>query len=191
MVSISGTRWRKYMNPLEWGPWLYGKFFASHHPFWGYLFACSVAFILALLAWTQIKDKYEAEHPRIAAANQPPNHPAAIVVEGNGSYKGIDTRIYGTDRTGIELKDHGKAETYGLQVGSPKPRTALEMINSFILTSEDVRKGDMSYKGWNFVVSDFLNANVSPKSASDFLSQPTLDKRVEFLKKLKASLPKN
>jgi len=51
------------MNPLEWGPWLYGKFFANHHPFWGYLFACSVALLVALVAWTQIKDKYEAEHP--------------------------------------------------------------------------------------------------------------------------------
>ncbi len=51
------------MNPLEWGPWLYGKFFANHHPVWGYLFACSVALLIALVAWTQIKDKYEAEHP--------------------------------------------------------------------------------------------------------------------------------
>lgn len=54
------------MNPLEWGPWLYGKFFASHHPIWGYLFAGSVGLILALMAWTQIKDKYEAEHKSLA-----------------------------------------------------------------------------------------------------------------------------
>jgi hypothetical protein len=51
------------MNPLEWGPWLYGKFFANYHPVWGYLFACSVALLVALVAWTQIKDKYETEHP--------------------------------------------------------------------------------------------------------------------------------
>jgi len=53
------------MNPLDWGPWLYGKFFAHHHPFWGYLFACGVAVFVALVAWTQIKDKYEAEHPSV------------------------------------------------------------------------------------------------------------------------------
>jgi hypothetical protein len=50
------------MNPLEWGPWLYGKFFANHNPIWGYLFACIIAITIALMAWTQIKDKYEAEH---------------------------------------------------------------------------------------------------------------------------------
>jgi hypothetical protein len=55
------------MNPLEWGPWLYGKFFANHNPFWGYLFACSVALVVAAAAWTQIKDKYEADHPAIVA----------------------------------------------------------------------------------------------------------------------------
>lgn len=50
------------MNPLEWGPWLYGKFFANHNPIWGYLFAFAIAITVAFVAWTQIKDKYEAEH---------------------------------------------------------------------------------------------------------------------------------
>jgi hypothetical protein len=57
------------MNPLDWGPWLYGKFFAHHNPFWGYLFACGVALVIALVAWTQIKDKYEGEHPSVSPSN--------------------------------------------------------------------------------------------------------------------------
>jgi hypothetical protein len=63
MVPISGARWLNFMNPLEWGPWLYGKWFANHNPILGYLFACTIAVFVALVAWTQIKEKYEAEHP--------------------------------------------------------------------------------------------------------------------------------
>jgi hypothetical protein len=61
------------MNPLEWGPWLYGKYFAHHNAAWGYVFACSIGVIVAVVAWTQIKDKYEDDHPKSASV-QPTSH---------------------------------------------------------------------------------------------------------------------
>ena len=49
---------RTSVRDLLFGPLL----FSHHNPVWGYLFACSIALLVALMAWTQIKDKYEAEH---------------------------------------------------------------------------------------------------------------------------------
>lgn len=52
------------MNPLEWLPSLYGKYFANH-PLWvGYLVMCGLAAIAMALAWSLSIAKYNEQHPK-------------------------------------------------------------------------------------------------------------------------------
>lgn len=63
-------KWRKPLNPLNWLPWIYGKYFAGHHPIFWYgaiiLFGALMFYILGAMA----ADKYNKEHPRSDITNE-------------------------------------------------------------------------------------------------------------------------
>jgi hypothetical protein len=49
------------MNPFEWLAWIYGKFFANHHPVWGYVTVCIFASAVAALCWARGIEKYNED----------------------------------------------------------------------------------------------------------------------------------
>jgi hypothetical protein len=105
MHPILRAGWIRFMNPLEWGPWLYGKYFANFNPIWGYLFACTIAVGVALVAWTQIKDKYEAEHPKPTAQVEQKAIIEGLVTDYKKSHDGNNPTIGWLND---KLKDQGK-----------------------------------------------------------------------------------
>ncbi len=109
------------MNPLEWGPWFYGRFFAAHHPFWGYLFASVVALLIALITWMQIKDKYEEHHPKqVEQINEEPPRIGISLGDNvkDNTFKHVET--YGFDKA-VELKGNAQGNKFGTVIAVSDP----------------------------------------------------------------------
>jgi hypothetical protein len=67
--AISGVRWRKFMNPIDWIAWIYGKFFQGH-PYVGGAVVLALWMMVGLVMWVRGVDKYKEEHPTQASKDE-------------------------------------------------------------------------------------------------------------------------
>lgn len=188
LLERGGRKIMEWMNPVEWFAWIYGKVFQGHEYVGGTIVVFSFA-AFGLLLWVRGVDKYREDKKKIEASTSAAvSGPIGIVVKDNGKYEGIGTSINGVQE-GIRVEGSGQAKTYGLEISDPnhpsKPRTVQEQINSFIISSDEARKSKFDLDGWTAVVSNFLDQAIGSKESKEFMEQPTLEKKVEFLKKLK------
>ncbi len=65
--NFNPVQWRKFLNPVDWLAWFYGRFFLNH-PYRGWaVFVCItfvVVLIIATALWVRAIDKYNEEHPK-------------------------------------------------------------------------------------------------------------------------------
>jgi hypothetical protein len=137
---------------------------------------------------TEVKSaevKKEKQKPPVKKAAQLQSGPSpAVVVEKGAKWNSHGDTVYAPDRTAIENK--GELTSNDLRVNPPTPRTNSEQLDTFIASSADVSDSQMPF--WSQWVAGILKNKFSEQGANEFLSQPSLAKKREFLKRLKDSI---
>jgi hypothetical protein len=121
-----------------------------------------------------------------------PRGPVAVYNAKGGEFFASCSSIIGPD--GKAFENHGKVTLYRSGVNAPQPCSpsqakASEIDGLISETAESSFRADARNEiMWTRFSIDILRQEFDEQVAKDFAAQPDLEKRIEFLKKLKASL---
>lgn len=149
----------------------------------------AIVALLLVVGIPQFISQWKAEHPKpvvtqeppMPSTTSPPQDHVAVRIEKGGKWHSIGDTIYAPNGTAIVNK--GEITSKDLRINPPDPRTVSEQLDTIITASFEI--GDSSI--WNRWAVDFLRENFNTKVASNFLSQPNLEKKRELLKKYRDS----
>ncbi len=125
--------------------------------------------------------------PQPNTSTETAKHPAVLVQPGANWESNCDTVYAQPDGTAIE--NHGEIVSKKLSVNTPSSCSEQEVL-SLVIDSLLGQSKDRSINEarWTHFVSGILQDKLGAKVASDFTSQPSLEKKKEFLTNLRNSL---
>jgi hypothetical protein len=134
----------------------------------------------------------KTEEPKSEPKDAGPSGPVAVYNAKGGEFFASCSVIYGPDGKAIE--NHGKVTLDHTSVNAPQSCSPSQIKASYIdglileTTDSSFIRNARSENAWTIFSKAVLSDNFNEQVVKDFEAQPDFEKRIEFLKKLRASL---